>query len=94
MQRPRAQGKVGHNQQGGEVEEEKCESESKGQGAKGHKDIDKEKIVHRDSFASFCQNTKELHIILEEKKDRAPKVIKTVISQIAKSVCKICTKIK
>ena len=63
MQRPRAQGKVGHNQQGGEVEEEKCESESKGQGAKGHKDVDKEKIVHRDSFASFCQNTKELYTL-------------------------------
>ena len=63
MQRPRAQSAAGHNQQGGEVEEEKCESESKGQGAKGHKDVDKEKIVHRDSFASFCQNTKELYTL-------------------------------
>ena len=63
MQRPRAQSKAGHNQQGGEVEEEKCESESKGQGAKGHKDVDKEKIVHRDSFASFYQNTKELYTL-------------------------------
>ena len=63
MQRPRAQSKAGHNQQGGEVEEEKCEGESKGQGAKGHKDVDKEKIVHRDSFASFCQNTKELYTL-------------------------------
>ena len=68
MQRPRAQGKVGHNQQGGEVEEEKCESESKGQGAKGHKDVDKEKIVHRDSFASFCQNTKEFYTLSLKKR--------------------------
>ena len=87
MQRPRAQSKAGHNQQGGEVEEEKCESESQGQGAKGHKDIDKEKIeellIHK---IQKC----EKNVYAEKVKldPKAPEIMKKTFEQLA---CKICT---
>ena len=44
FQRPRPQSKAGHDEQGGEIEEEECQSESQTKGPKSHKDIDQEKI--------------------------------------------------